>query len=336
MKSLRIVAPGSYRLLDLDVPETRQDELLLAPIAVGLCATDLELLDGSMVYLRNGQSTLPLTPGHEWVATVVGLGSGVTGFAVGDRVVGECSIGCGACAVCRAGAYHRCRDRRETGVMKLNGALAELMAFPARAAHVVPEGVSSLDAALVEPLAVAFRTVQRSSPASGSTVLVVGAGAIGMLCCQVLATRSGLTVHVLDTNRRRIAQAEQLGAFECPTGELYSHVIEASGTVSGLTVAYERLAPGGRLVIVGLTGEQAVPLPVDQIVVQDQELMGSLGSPGIWPEVLELLATRSLMPSELITDQFPLSDIEVAIELANRKLPSTGKIVVHPNEAPHV
>jgi len=334
MKSLRIEAPGSHRLLDLDVPEPRDDELLLAPIAVGLCATDLELLDGSMVYLRNGQSTLPLTPGHEWVATVVGLGSAASGFAVGDRVVGECSIGCGACDVCRVGAYHRCRDRRETGVMNLDGALAERMTYPARAAHLVPARVSSLDAALVEPLAVAVRAVQRSGPTEGSTVLVVGVGAIGMLCCQVLATRPDVHVQVLDTNLRRVARAEELGARRSPAGALYTHVIEASGSVSGLTAAYERLAPGGRLVVVGLTGEQTVPLPVDQIVVQDQELLGSLGSPGIWPEVLELLDTTALKPSELITDQFPLSDVDVAIELAIRKLPSTGKIIVYPNGAP--
>lgn len=332
MKSLRIESPGSYRLLDRAAPEAGDGELLLAPISVGLCATDLELLDGSMVYLRSGQSLLPLTPGHEWVAAVTALGPGVAGFAVGDRVVGECSVGCGACEVCRAGAYHRCEDRRETGVMNLDGALAERMVFPARAAHIVPDAVASLDATLVEPLAVAFRAVQRCEPSSGATVLVVGAGAIGLLTCQVLATRPDVSVHALDTHRSRMAQAEGLGAVESPVGQKYARVIEASGTVTGLTAAYERLAPGGRMVVVSLTGEQTVPLPVDQIVVQDQELVGSLGSPGVWPEVLSLMATTGMTPSTLITDQFPLSDVSAAIELANQRRPTTGKIVLHPNE----
>lgn len=336
MKSLRIEEPGSYRLLDLDAPEPGAGELLLAPIAVGLCATDLELIDGSMVYLKSGQSQLPLTPGHEWVATVTGFGPGVSGFEVGDRVVGECSVGCGACEVCGAGDYHRCPDRRETGVMKLDGALAELMTFPARATHIVPDGVPSHDAALVEPLAVAFRAVGRSSPSRDTTVLVVGAGAIGLLICQVLGTRPDVSAHVLDTNRLRTARAERSGAVESPAGRVYTHVIEASGTVSGLFAAYERLAPGGRLVVVGLTGEATVPVPVDQIVVQDQELVGSLGSAGVWPQVLTLLAESSLRPSALITDEFSLSEVGAAIELAQRRMATTGKIVVHPNEIARV
>ena len=336
MRSLRVEGPGSYRLLDVGVREPGDDELLLAPIAVGLCATDLELLDGSMVYLQTGQSLLPLTPGHEWVATVVGLGPGVSGFAIGDRVVGECSIGCGACEVCRAGAYHRCPSRRETGVMKLDGALAQRMTFPARAAHRVPDRVDSLDAALVEPLAVAFRAVQRCNPSAGSTALVVGAGAVGQLICQVLSTRFDVTAHVLETNPHRLAQAESFGAVECGRRRSYAYVMEASGTVMGLAAAHERLAPGGRMVVVSLTGQRTVPLPVDQIVVQDQELIGSLGSPGVWPEVLTLLATKSMTPSTLISHQFSLSDVGAAVELAKQRRPTTGKIVIRPNEVPLV
>ena len=90
------------------------------------------------------------------------------------------------------------------------------------------------------------------------------------------------------------------------------------------------------MVVVSLTGQRTVPLPVDQIVVQDQELIGSLGSPGVWPEVLTLLATKSMTPSTLISHQFSLSDVGAAVELAKQRRPTTGKIVIRPNEVPLV
>ena len=106
LRALVISGAGRYGLLDHQPPAPGPGDLLLAPLAVGLCATDLELLDGSMVYLRDGRTRLPLVPGHEWVATVVDPGTPGTGFAVGDVVVGECSIGCGDCPVCASGAYN--------------------------------------------------------------------------------------------------------------------------------------------------------------------------------------------------------------------------------------
>jgi threonine dehydrogenase-like Zn-dependent dehydrogenase len=151
MRALVISGTGRHALLDHDLPPAGSGDLLLAPLAVGLCATDLELLDGSMVYLRDGRAHLPLVPGHEWVAQVVDSDTPDSGFAVGDVVVGECSIGCGDCRVCASGAYHQCPRRQETGVMNRDGALAQRLRFPARSAHAVPPGVAVEDAVFAEP-----------------------------------------------------------------------------------------------------------------------------------------------------------------------------------------
>src|SRR4051812_30700639 len=99
MRALVISGAGRHALLDHELPPANADDLLLAPLAAGLCATDLELLDGSMVCLRDGRARLPLVPGHEWLALVVEPGTPDSGFVVGDVVVGECSIGCGDCPV---------------------------------------------------------------------------------------------------------------------------------------------------------------------------------------------------------------------------------------------
>lgn len=150
MRALVISGAGRHTLLDHDLPPAMPGDLLLSPLAVGLCATDLELLSGSMVYLRDGRAQLPVVPGHEWVARVVDPGAPGKGFAVGDLVVGECSIGCGDCPVCASGAYHQCPRRQETGVMNRDGALAQLLRFPARSAHAVPPDVAVEDAVFAE------------------------------------------------------------------------------------------------------------------------------------------------------------------------------------------
>lgn len=332
-QALVVSGPGQFALVSRDqIAGPGPDELLLAPVAVGLCATDLELIDGTMVYLRQGASRLPMVPGHEWVARVEEVGAAVTDFSVNDLVVGECSIGCGHCPTCRSGSYHRCVDRRETGIMRLDGALASRLIFPARAAHRVPQGVRVDDAALTEPLAVAYRAVQRAEIAHDSKVLVVGAGTIGLLALQVLAAITSARTFAADIAPIRIEAAERLGARRHEVG-LYQHVIEATGTAAGIQAALASLAPGGRLVLVGLTGAAEVSLPIDDVVTRDQQIVGSLGSPRVWPDVLDLLARGDVHPSSIITHEFELTEVDAAIRLAREHKPETGKILIRVGSA---
>ena len=328
--ALRITGPGVFGLQsEVPIGHLGTGDLLLTPLAVGLCATDLELLDGSMVYLRQGRTSLPLTPGHEWVARVAAVGPGAGQFAVGDTVVGECSIGCEACPVCQSGAYHRCEQRRETGILGKDGALATRMVFPARAAHRVPDGVALEDAALTEPAAVAFRAVQRCDIGDAPEVLVVGAGPIGALAVQILQATTAARVEVAEISEARLAAVQAWGA-KAHHGSPIKHVIEATGSPSGIKYALSHLASGGRLVLVGLNGSIAVPVSTDEIVVNDQELIGSLGSPGVWPDVLALLESRAVRPSLLVSHQFALEDVHDAVALARRRDVGTTKILIRP------
>ena len=95
-----------------------------------ICGTDVEIFDGTMPYFTAGMARYPVVPGHEWVGEVLACGDGVEGFAPGERVVGECSVGCMRCAVCLAGNYHRCPNRTETGILNRPGAFAERIEFP--------------------------------------------------------------------------------------------------------------------------------------------------------------------------------------------------------------
>jgi threonine dehydrogenase-like Zn-dependent dehydrogenase len=328
MRALEIAGPDAYGLVERPRPRADHDDVLLAPIAVGLCGTDIELLHGTMVYLRDGRAKLPVVPGHEWVAEVIEVGPEVADLAPGDRVVGECSIGCGHCDRCLAGNYHQCLARRETGVLGQSGALAEFMVMPRRALHVVPEGVADEDAALTEPLAVALRAVIRSG-FTGGTARVTGGGTIGWLITAVLRQLHDADVAVSEPNPDRLDRLTQLGARLPKPGERFGTVFEASGTRAGLDDAVAALDDGGRLVVVGLTGGARLNLDVDTLVTADHEIVGSLGSPGIWPQALELLASGAIRPSRLISDRFELGDVDQA--LARLIAGSVGKIIVRPN-----
>jgi L-iditol 2-dehydrogenase len=332
MRALVISGAGRHALVEHDLPPTSPGDLLLAPLAVGLCGTDLELLDGSMVYLRDGRGQLPLVAGHEWVARVLDPGAPGSGFAAGDVVVGECSIGCGDCPVCASGAYHQCPRRQETGVMNRDGALAQQLRFPARSAHAVPPGVDLEDAVFAEPTAVALRAVLRSGAEPRSRVLVVGGGTLGWLAAAVFLDLLDADVAALEPDAGRRERLAALGVRAAGAAEVFDVVLEASGSRDGVTAALDRLGPSGRLVVIGLTGAESVSVDLDRVVVNDQVVLGSLGSPGVWPQALELLGRGRLRPSALITHRYPLGAVGEALATMRDRASGTGKVLVLPQE----
>jgi L-iditol 2-dehydrogenase len=332
MRALVITASGKHVLTDHHLPTAGPGDLLLAPLAVGLCATDVELLDGSMVYLRDGRARLPLVPGHEWVARVLDAGGSGSGFAVGDLVVGECSIGCGHCPVCARGAYHQCPQRQETGVMNRDGALAEQLRFPAGSAHQVPTGIAVEDAVFAEPTAVALRAVLRSGAEEGSRVLVVGGGTLGWLAAAVFLDHLRCDVAALEPDAGRMQRLFTLGVRSPEEGELFDVVLEASGSPGGVSAALDRLGPSGRMVVISLTGAESVPVNLDRVVVNDQVVLGSLGSPHVWGQALELLGRGRVRPSALVTHRYPLAAVDEAVTTLRGRVPGTGKILVLPQQ----
>lgn len=333
-RRVRLVGPGQAVVEPAPVTAPGPGRLLIAPAAVGLCGTDLELLDGTMAYLSTGQSAYPMTPGHEWAGTVVAVGPGVSGFAAGDRVVGEAPVGCGTCGLCRSGRYHLCPDRIETGFIRQDGALAELLDYPAAGAHRIPDPIGFADAALIEPTAVAFRGVQRLLDGArldgdGGRVLVVGGGTIGLLAAMAAAALGVPEVVVVepDQGRRRFAASLDLPVAPEVVGS-WPLVVEASGNAAGMRAALAAAGVDGRVLLVGLCGQPTVPVDLDRVVLSDQTVLGSLSSPGVWPQVIDLVATGALAPGRLVTRTFPLDQVgEAFAHLAERR---PGKVHVLP------
>jgi L-iditol 2-dehydrogenase len=331
MRRVVVRGPGDVRVESAAVPTPTAGQLLVAPLRVGVCATDLELIDGSLIYLRTGELRLPHTPGHEWVGQVTDTGSDVTMFAPGDLVVGECSIGCGFCRFCLSGNYHQCPTRRETGIFGLQGALQQRMIFPASAAHRIPEGTSLADAALVEPAAVAYRAVKRLGARTGASVLVVGAGTLGALVAMILVN-AGADVAVVDIRADRVDRVQPLGVRAPNEAEEFGYVVDAAGSAASLTLAHHRMEPGATLVVIGLSGQPQIGFAVDRLVVRDQTMIGSIGSPGVWPAVIRQICSGAVRPSWLVTHVFDIARFSAALDLLRGQTPDVGKVMIAPND----
>src|SRR3954471_11961954 len=206
MRAIEFHGNERLELVERPDPTPGPGELLIAPSAVGICGTDVEIFEGSLAYFRMGIARYPMVPGHEWSGEVVEVGEGVRGFSEGDRVVGEVAIGCGVCVRCRAGRMHLCDRRTETGIVHMDGAMASHLVFPAASAHRVDfEG-----AALVEPTSVALHAVRRGA-VGGKSVLVVGAGPIGLLVAQCARAEGASSVMITDRRADRMTLAAALG-----------------------------------------------------------------------------------------------------------------------------
>ena len=325
-----LLAPRELRLAPVPPSRPAAGWLEIAPDAVGVCGTDLELYDGTMPYLTNGFSHYPLVPGHEWTGLVTAVGDGTQGFAIGDRVVGECSIGCGSCDRCASGDYHLCPRRAETGIAGQPGGLQQRLLFPAASAHRLKPTVAPADAAMVEPLAIAYRALLRTGAEAGDHVVVIGAGTIGLFCALV-GQSLGMRVELVEIAPDRAGFATSLGLELAPHERADApFVIEASGSAGGRRDAVRRCAAGGTVVLVGFSGAIG-ELDLDDVVVRDVTLRGSLGSPAVWPEVIRLIERGVVRPSVVVSHEFDLEHAEEAFRLAAMHGAGVRKILVRPN-----
>jgi len=335
MRAVRLSAPHQMTLVDLPIPNPAPDEALIRVAATGICGTDVELAHGTAPYFLSGRARYPLTPGHEWAGTITALGANVTGFRTGQQVVGECSIGCGICALCLAGAYHLCPDLTETGILNRPGGFAEYLTLPARALHVVPGHVPAATAALTEPCAVALNGVRRTGLGPGEALTILGDGPIGLLALLVARALGAGQITLVGATPHRLALAKRLGAHTLdvntdPALPRTRRMLEATGNPDAVQSALTHMAPGGTLALLGLFGGGTLAqMNLDLLVINDITLTGVLGSPGLWPETIALIATGRLDPGQIISHRLALSDFPRAIALAETRN-ATKTILLQP------
>lgn len=334
MKAIVISGPNHAEFMDVTLPAPAKDEVCVRVLATGCCGTDVELLEGTMPYFTSGLGKYPLIPGHEWTGEIAEIGSEVRGFTVGDRVVGECSCGCMRCQRCRTGHYHRCAYRTETGVLNRAGGFAEYMNFPATFLHRISRDVPVESACLVEPAAVAFNGIRKAQVSPSDDVAIFGDGPIGLLLVTMAKAFSARSVTLVGATAERLAIGASLGATavinvnEQPASASLgedkaiapSVIVEATGNPASIVEAVNSAAAGTRLVLQGIfAGQKLNGLNVDRIVINEVSIRGALGSPGIWPDVIRLIESGRINPSQLVTDVLRLEHYHQAMQMVKAR-----------------
>ena len=330
MKALVINKENELHLKDMEVPTVSKDEVLIKQKACGICHSDYELISGKYIV----PFTYPIIPGHEWSGEVAEVGREVKDFKKGDRVVGECVIGCGRCLLCKAGAFTNCPHADHFG-FTIDGAMAEYFKARPEWLHILPDAVNFEEGALVEPFAVAYFSLTEIGAVNASdTVVIFGAGPIG-LCTLAVSKGMGARTIVVEPMKNRIKIAEEMGADEIinpvkensveKVHELTSKgagvvgadvVVEASGVSKVLEIIFEVARNNGRVSIPGINIGNKISVELGKIQAKGLNVKGIVGSPYIWEQALEFLARSKIGLSRLITHTFSLSAGEKAYQFA--------------------
>jgi threonine dehydrogenase-like Zn-dependent dehydrogenase len=305
------------------VPTRGPGETLVAPRFVGICATDIELRDGTHPYFGMGVARFPLQPGHEWSGVVVE--SDDPDLAPGTPVVADPEVSCGRpdCEFCTAGHIPWCPDRQEIGCRgHLDGAAAEIVTLPTRNLHRVPDGVALRDAVLAEPAATVFGGLHRVGPVRGRRALVVGAGTIGLIAAQLLRSEGAdVTVAV-----RRPGREAALAGFDTiviedaardPLPVVFPIVMNAAGSAAAVMLGLRALANGGQLALLGVPAEPIERFDIATVLHKDATIHGVLnyssGGPGLFERALAALEAGVIDGAAVIDGVVPLADAAAAL-----------------------
>ena len=307
MKSLQFMSAGSFEVSELPMPKILDDEVLLASRVVGICHSDVDLLEGRYII----PFEYPLIPGHEWSAEVLEVGRSVRTLVPGDRVVGECVIGV------------------EHFGFSISGAAAEYFVAKPHWLHKIPDSLTWSQGALIEPFSCGYNaTLRADNPDASDTVVVLGAGTIGLGVIAASAAK-GARVIVIEPTASRVALAGLLGAEQSldPTSPTFmqewnemtlgvgaSVVIEASGRPEAMATSLELAGLGARVVNIGINVGDSTPARLGLIQSKELQIRGIIGSPGIWPQTIAFLDRTGIDLSPLVSSIFPLAEADQAME----------------------
>ncbi|WP_291380370.1 alcohol dehydrogenase catalytic domain-containing protein [Demequina sp.] len=305
MRAFVITGPGVGAVADVPEPVADPGQVIVEVDRVGVCGTDMEFYRGDMTYLESGHATFPMRIGHEWCGRVVDVGADADAAWVGRRVTGDTMLGCRECARCLGGRQHLCEERYEIGIRHgWPGALAERLVVPASSLVALPDEVDSVLGALVEPGGNALRSVRGANLRPGDSVLVIGAGTIGLLVAQI-AQAQGAEVHLVGRSERSLNFARSLGFTRTTTLEgldrkhPFHAVVDASNSKGAPALAVDIVEPGGRVVLVGIAGEPSL-IDTREVAIKDVTAVGILSASGGLEETVDLYATGAVDPRPLV------------------------------------
>lgn len=298
-------------------PAPGPGEVLLHVRAVGICGTDLHIVDGSLSLLEP-----PAALGHEISGEVVAVGQGVDDRLIGIRCCVDPLIICGLCDPCRTGFPQHCVVSVELGVTT-PGAWQEYLVVPERNCYPIPDHVSFAAASQGEPLHVVLGALDRAMPRLGESAMVIGDGATGLYFARLMRTLGCRPVTLAGLRSERLALARSWGIDEVinlrerplDAERRFGLVIEAVGKPESIRLAIAAAEPGARVVLFGLPAAD-VSLDLWRVVTSEITLIGGSNAPHVWPRVITLLSEGTAWVEEVISDRLSFEGLPDALERA--------------------
>lgn len=344
MKALLLETYSHLEVKDVPLPEVGPEDVLIRVAACGICGSDVHGYDGS-----SGRRIPPLVMGHEAAGVIAAVGSGVEGWAEGDRVTFDSTVYCGRCEYCNRGEVNLCSHRQVVGVscneFRRHGAFAEYVSVPARILYPLPEDFPMEEAAMLEAVSIALHGVNVAKLKGGERALVIGAGMIGMLTAQAARAKGCSQVMIADVDAARLAMAAEAGipdTLHLSGQELVAEVLKRTGG-EGVDVVFEAVGRGETVVAsiecvrrggtVSLIGniQPEVPLPLQRVVTREIRLQGSCSSAGEYPEAIRLMASGAITVKPLISAVSSLEQAADYFERLHAREPGLLKVIVTPN-----
>ena len=343
MKALIYTKPYTLEYSDYPDPSAGYDDVLVRVKACGICGSDVHGFTG-----KTGRRIPPLIMGHEAAGIVATPGKNVRDFRKGDRVCFDSTVYCNKCEACRTGLFNRCDERQVLGVsvpsFKRQGAFAEYVAVPWWIVSKIPDELSFVHAALLEPASIGVHAANRVPISSDDTVVVIGAGTIGLFILQAARLRGAAKVIAVDISEFRLDIAEKLGAdklvnplksdlseaiLQETEGKGANVTLEAVGYAKTFAEAVSITRMGGYIVAVGNL-EKSAEFDLQQLVAKEHTFIGSYASSGEFRDCIELVASGKINVEPLISDVLPLEEGPDAFDRLLKARENLLKIVLEP------
>lgn len=332
---------GKMGFVERDIPQPQDDEVLVKLEYVGICGSDLHYYETGRIGNKIVQP--PFVLGHEPGGTVVEVGRNVTHLKVGDRVALEPGKTCGHCEFCRTGQYNLCPDVVFFATPPIDGVFQEYVAHEAALCFKLPDNVSTLEGALIEPLAVGFHAANQGGAHAGQTAVVMGSGCIGLVSLLALKAMGLTEVYVVDIMDNRLNKAKELGAAAVINGAKEDAVAAIAGLTGGRGVdlvietagsqqttcqAMEITKKGATIVLVGYSKSGVMELPMSLALDKELTLKTIFRYRHIYPMAIQAVAAGNVDLKGIVTNVFDFDDIQEAMDRSVREKAEIVKAVV--------
>lgn len=331
---------GKMGFTERPIPSPKADEALVRLEYVGICGSDLHYYETGRIgdYIAKP----PFVLGHEPGGTVVRIGEKVTHLKPGDRVALEPGKTCGQCEFCKTGRYNLCPDVIFFATPPVDGVFSEYVTHRADLCFKLPENVSTLEGALIEPLAVGFHAANQGQAHAGQTAVVFGAGCIGLISMMALKAEGVCAVYVVDIMQKRLDKALELGADGIVnaketdavqrllewTGGGCDLAVETAGTETTTAQAIHAVKKGANVVLVGYSKSGYMNLPMSLVLDKELTFKTVFRYRHIYPMAIDAVARGKVDLKGIVTNIFEFDDIQNAMDSSVRDKADVVKAVV--------